>query len=216
MAHIPFGFISLILFWIPVAVQKGSPLHRKVGKLYYATMWVVAISSIFLSICNLIMGKTEAAMFLGYLSIITAYPLWYSYEILHQKKEWSNRYFIIRKIFLAVLFISALVMVYMGAFVFKFQGMGVVMVFFGVIAIPSGREFMMTKNKATIVEQKLKMHIQGTIISGIAAYTAFFAFGGSRVLMQTLQLDQRWMILAWTLPTIMGTVYSRYMKTKYG
>jgi len=43
--HIPCGFLSLILFWIPVGVKKGSPLHRKVGKLYYLTMWIVVITS---------------------------------------------------------------------------------------------------------------------------------------------------------------------------
>jgi len=61
-------------------------------------------------------------------------------------------------------------------------------------------------------ETRLKMHIQGTIITGIAAYTAFAAFGGSRILMKVFQLDAQWMMVPWILPSILGFAYSRYMK----
>ena len=97
--HIPFGALSLILFWIPVGVKKGSPVHRKVGWYYYITMWIVVVTAFLLSVCNTMLGKYLAAMYLGYLSIITAYPLWYSYEILRQKKEWTDTYFMMRKVF---------------------------------------------------------------------------------------------------------------------
>ena len=213
--HIPFGFLSLILFWIPVGVKKGSPMHRKVGKYYYFTMWLVLISSFVMSICNVIMGKYIAAMFLGYLTIITSYPLWYSYEILFQKREWSKRYFMIRKSFLLVLAITAIGMTLLGAIQFQFKGMGTMMVFFGLLAIPSARDFFLTKEKAMNKETKLKMHIQGTIISGIAAYTAFFAFGGSRILIEVLHLHHQWMMVPWLVPTVLGLIYSRYMKKKY-
>jgi len=43
--HIPFGTLSLILFWIPVGVKKGGTIHRKVGWYYYYCMWGVLVSS---------------------------------------------------------------------------------------------------------------------------------------------------------------------------
>ncbi len=156
-----------------------------------------------------------AAMYLGYLAIITAYPLWYSYEILNQNKEWSDRYFNIRKVFVTLLFLTGAGMFLLGAIKFKFQGMGTMMVFFGLLGIPAGKDIFMTKAKAMNQETKLKMHIQGTIISGIAAYTAFFAFGGSRILIGVLQMDHQWMVVPWIAPTLLGVIYSRYMKRKY-
>ena len=213
--HIPFGIISLILFWIPVGVKKGSLVHRKVGRYYYNSMWVVLISSLLLSICNTIMGRYLAALYLGYLTLITAYPLWYSYEILNQDRAWSDRYFFKRKVFLGVLFISGLGMILLGALKYHFAGMGTMMVFFGLLVMPSGRDFLMTKAKAMNKETKLKMHIQGTIISGIAAYTAFFAFGGAQIMVGMLQMDAQWMVVPWILPTLLGFTYAWFMKRKY-
>ena len=213
--HIPAGFLSLILFWIPVGMQKGSPMHRKVGKYYYYTMWTVLGSSFFLSICNVLLTKYIAALYLGYLTIITAYPLWYSYEILQQKQEWSDRYFLIRKIFSTVLFFSGIGMILLGAIKYNFQGMGTMMVFFGLLVLPSGRDMLMTKAKAMNKETKLRMHIQGTIISGIAAYTAFFAFGGARILIEVLHMHHQWMMVPWIAPSILGFLYMRFMRKKY-
>lgn len=215
MIHIPVGTLSLILFWIPVGVKKGSPLHRKVGRYYYYCMWMVLVTAFLLCINNLMMGNYIAAAFLGYLSIITSYPLWYSYEILNQDKVWTHTYFQIRRIFSILIFISSIAMFLLGAIKFNFRNMGGVMAFFGLLGIPAIRDILMTLEKANQKETKLKMHIQGTIISGIAAYTAFFAFGGSRFLMGVLHLDAQWMILPWTLPTLMGIAYMRYMKKKY-
>ncbi len=215
MIHIPVGTLSLILFWIPVGVKKGSPLHRKVGRYYYYCMWMVLVTAFLLCINNLIMGNCVAAAFLGYLTVITSYPLWYSYEILNQDKVWTDTYFRVRKIFSILIFLSSIAMFLLGAIKYNFRDMGGVMTFFGLLGIPAIRDIMMTKEQATNKETKLKMHIQGTIISGIAAYTAFFAFGGSRFLMGVLHLDAQWMILPWTLPTLMGIVYMRYMSKKY-
>jgi len=178
-------------------------------------MWGVLVSSALLSISNTIMGNYMAAIFLGYLTIITSFPLWYSLEILRQKKEWTARYFTIRKVFLGTMFTAGLALVLIGIFVFHFKNMGMVMVFFGVIGVNSIRELLLTRDQAMVKETRIRMHIRGTIISGIAAYTAFFAFGGQRILMNVLMLDAQWMVLPWTLPTVLGLIYSRYMQRKY-
>lgn len=213
--HIPFGILSLILFWIPVGLQKGSTMHRKVGRYYFFCMWMVLLSSLLLSICNTLLQKYLAAMYLGYLTIITAYPLWYANEILKQPGEWSARYFRIRKVFVTVLFCSGLGMILLGGLKYHFLGMGTMMGFFGLLALPAGRDIFMSKAKAMQKETRLKMHIQGTIISGIAAYTAFFAFGGSRILIEQLHMHHQWMVIPWVLPTLLGVTYSRYMKRRW-
>ena len=83
------------------------------------------------------------------------------------------------------------------------------------LGIPAGRDAFMTKSRAMDKESRLKMHIQGTIISGIAAYTAFFAFGGSRLMIDVLHVHHQWMVVPWLLPTVLGLIYSGFMKRKY-
>ena len=125
------------------------------------------------------------------------------------KKEWSERYFRFRRIFVMTLFVSGVGMILLGGIRYHFLGMGTMMGFFGLLAIPSGRDVWMTKAKAMAKETRMKMHIQGTIISGIAAYTAFFAFGGARI------IHHQWMVIPWILPTLLGLIYVRYMKKKH-
>ena len=213
--HIPFGVLSLLLFWVPIGLPKGSKHHRSFGRYYFYSMWVVVVTALLLSVCNLILDRMMAALYLGFLSIITAYPLWYANEILKQKEVWTNRYFITRKVFSAVLFASGLGMLLLGGIKFHFLGMGTMMGFFGLLAIPAFRDLMMSKPKAMLKEKRMKMHIQGTIISGIAAYTAFSAFGGSRIMVELLHMHHQWMVIPWILPTVLGLTYSRFMKRRY-
>jgi hypothetical protein len=121
----------------------------------------------------------------------------------------------IRKIFVTVLFTSGLGMILLGSIKYHFLGMGTMMAFFGLLALPAGRDILMSKVIAMNREKKLRMHIQGTIISGIAAYTAFFAFGGSRIMVGMLHMHQQWMMIPWIAPTLLGLLYTWYMKRKY-
>ena len=207
--HIPAGVLSLILFWIPVMTKKGGSIHRKVGKLYYWAMWIVQISAVLLCVVNVFKGSYVSAAFLGFLAILTAYPLWYSYEILQQKKIWTDSYFKKRRAFAWLLFGASVCMV-VGAVYLQFKGAGVLMAFFGALGIPAWRDARLTIEAAMKEETRIKMHIKGTIISGIAAYTAFLAFGG-RALLSNI-LHGYWQVLPWILPTIIGITIIRIME----
>jgi len=210
--HIPAGTLSLILFWIPVLVKKGGKIHRKAGRIYYWCMWIVQVTALLLCFTNLMMGNIISASFLGFLAILTGYPLWYSYEILQQKKVWTDTYFKARKMFAWVLFLASMGMV-VGAVLLKFQGAGILMIFFGLLGIPAIKDALMKKEAAMKKENRIAMHIQGTIISGIAAYTAFLSFGG-RTLFGDL-LPGMLQVIPWIAPTIIGVIFIRVMKRKY-
>ena len=147
------------------------------GDIIIWMMWIVVVTSSLLSLNNFVHGHYIAAAFLGYLGILTAYPLWYSYEILQQKQEWSEHYYRLRKIFSWTLFIASMCMLG-GAIYLSFRNEGILMAFFGLIGAPAIRDALMSKSNAKDKEKKITMHVSGTIITGIAAYTAFLAFGG--------------------------------------
>ena len=70
----------------------------------------------------------------------------------------------------------------------------------------------------TLVERpdrKARMiaHFNGLIGSGIGVYTAFFAFGGSRLLGEIL--TGNWQVVPWILPAIIGTIVINRLERSY-
>ena len=84
--HVTFGFTSLVLFWLPVFLKKGGKGHFIIGKLYVVAMWIVVATAALLSVKNVIIGKYFMSAFLGFISLITANPLWYGMAILKKKQ----------------------------------------------------------------------------------------------------------------------------------
>ncbi len=56
-------------------------------------------------------------------------------------------------------------------------------------------------------------HMKNMIISGIAAYTAFLAFGG-RTLLGNI-FTGYWMVIPWVAPTFIGIFAMRYLEKYY-
>ena len=46
--HIALGAVALLLYWVPVIVRKGSPVHINAGKIFYYLMLTVSGSGIIL------------------------------------------------------------------------------------------------------------------------------------------------------------------------
>ena len=215
--HIPVGVISLGLFWIILFTKKGGKLHRKAGKYFFSLMWIVLATSFLMSICILATGRPLVGVVLAYLTILISYPLWYSPRILRQHKVWSKKYFRTRQIFLAVISLSALALAVpvvsnkIPAFSLELK---VIVVFFALLGLLMGQNLRLSFTKAMEKESKLKMHIRGTIISGIAAHTAFFVFRTNHMV-QLYDISPYWRILAWLVPFVLGVTYIFRLSKKY-
>lgn len=208
-SHIGVGTLSLIVFWIPIFVKKGGDIHVKIGKVYVYLMWYVVITAVLLSIKNLIIGQYIFAAFLGFLSIITAHPLWYGMIIVKHKKVIPASVQRINKILNWMLFLGGLGLL-IWSIILKVQGMAILLMVFGLIGIFSSIPLVFGKSQA---KNWLAEHIQGLLGTGIAAYTAFFAFGGSRLLGHIFV--NQLIIIPWILPTIIGVIGMRYYKRKF-
>lgn len=212
MIHIAAGSISLILFWIPVIVKKGSKIHNSVGRWYVYMMTIVVISAALLSIKNVIIQEYEAAAFLGYLAILTAYPLWHGRNILKHKKVMSDQFMLIRKSFNWALLLGAIgLLIY--AYCLEFRQQGPLMVIFALLGLSSSKDIL--KSNARLKEEAhwIIIHLEGMVVSGIAAYTAFFAFGGNTFFREVL--PGQMMIIPWILPTVIGVTIMKVMKKRY-
>lgn len=200
--HVTSGFASLILFWIPAFTRKGGLSHRKLGIVYVWFMWIVVITAALLSFVNIYDGEIDAAIFLGYLSLITANPLWFGVAILKAKKGMSPVLKTRQRIFNIAIFIGGIGLLAYG--IIRPSGAAILMIIFGIIGVFTSFQIIRDLRTGRLERSWFLEHYQGLIISGIAAYTAFFAFGGRQFFGSFL--SGYWQVVPWVLPTILGSV----------
>jgi uncharacterized membrane protein len=205
--HIISGGISLILFWIAICTRKGSTVHRKVGRYYVNAMWIVVFTAMLLSVHNLISGAPTLGFFLGFLALLTANPLWHGVASLEQKRTVSLSYRRKSLQFELALGLAGL-MLCIYAFSVEHQTFKILMIIFGVLGMLSLPRAVSAWRTPQDKINWTAEHIEGMFSTGIAAYTAFFAFGG-RTLFQDW-LPGMWMVVPWITPAIIGTIGIRW------
>ncbi|MGK0363491.1 MAG: hypothetical protein ACI85O_000536 [Saprospiraceae bacterium] len=210
--HIFFAFGSLIIFWIPVFTKLGGDMHRKTGKAYVICMWIVVFTSIWLSINNILEGHYQASIFLGFIAMITANPLWYGMAVLKHKKGLTKSYNYKQMAFNLLIFLCGGALVLLGLSISPENG-GILMIIFGILGLATGGVIIKDLRTPPTESNWFITHMRGMVISGIATYTAFFAFGG-RTLFENI-LTGYWMILPWVAPTVIGIFIMRRMRIKY-
>lgn len=199
--HVSFGFTSLVLFWLPVFLKKGGKAHRVTGKLYVYAMWVVVGTAALLSVKNVIIGKYFMAAFLGFISLITANPLWYGMAILNKKKVKSSlrgrMYYEIAILIYSVALLSA------GFYgVWAGNSANILLFIFGGLGLTALPTILQLREADPAKTDKIKEHMIGLLTSGIAAYTAFFVFGGYTWMEKIL--PGTWQVLPWVAPGVLG------------
>jgi uncharacterized membrane protein len=210
--HVVAGFTSLALFFIPAFARKGGKLHNMVGRWYVYGMWTVVATALLLCAARLYQGHFVQALFLGFLALLTSGPLYHGIAVLRNKQRPSAK---MQKTYLAFEITLAIAGTYLAGAGLGWWGPGghALLIIFGilgmVITIPGlidryrGRE----KEYDWLVE-----HFSGLLITAVAAFTAFFAFGGRRIFGNLFEGNLE--IIAWVAPTILGVAFIRYYKWK--
>lgn len=221
-AHVLAGFMALIVFWVPAFTRKGGVNHRRVGRLYVNLMWLVVVTAIILSVKNAFIGRTQMAVFLGFLAILTAKPLWLGIAVLDSKRSMGRAYHN-AIIWLNIIVVTAgLGLIAYGvslggkgnaALMYVFGGLGVTgLVDLWVYAAPI---FGIEPTREDQRMRWMKEHISNMGVSGIAAHTAFLAFGANSVLPQSYVGEGGLGLAAWVSPTIIGVIAIRWSVRKY-
>ena len=209
--HVIAGTASLILFWIPVFVRKQKGLHTVVGKWYVYCMWTVVITAFLLSTKNFAIGRYNIAFLLGFLSLVTANPLWYAIGVMKSKKAYSKSYLLTYLILhISTVLFGGSLLVY-GLF-FVATSAKYLMIIFGTLAVLDIRVLLSMREMKSSKPDWYRVHYSGMITTAIAAYTAFFAFGGSRFLDNLL--TNEWQLIPWIFPTVIGITCIRIMNRR--
>lgn len=208
--HVSAGFISIFLFWLPMITKKGSKLHKKSGKLYVYAMWVVTITAAILSAKNVLIGDYPTAIFLGFISLITAKPLWHGISILNKGADLEK----IRKIKTALNFGIVGWAIFMLIYATLYPSFwNVLMYIFAILGFTALPELIRGLKKVTITRNKIQIHAIEMTTTAISAYTAFFAFGGREFFSSFLTGSL--MIIPWVLPGVLGGIANVYFGKKY-
>lgn len=229
-AHIGIGLLAIIAFWIPVATKKGSRLHVRAGQFYSWTMYGVVATAFTMCIMVLVdpigviagtqfLEPDEAwrlqararsfSSFLLMLSLLVLSALRHGLMSLQLKtdadilRRGSHRALII------ALGVVSIIVGYFGVT----QGQVLSMVFAVLGINGSIQMFRDTLRTSWTPGERIFAHLNGLLGTGIGAYTAVFAFGGSRLLSELLPGQLQ--VIPWVAPAIVGTIMISRMKERY-
>ena len=94
------------------------------------------------------------------------------------------------------------------------QNMQLLLIIFGALSVSASVSMLRESRIAKLTaNQRIIAHFSGLIGTGIGAYTALFAFGGSRLLSQVL--SGQWQVIPWIAPAIIGTIAIRRTQRQY-
>ncbi|RUO40392.1 hypothetical protein [Idiomarina aquatica] len=227
--HILAGVIAMMLFWIPITTRKGGLNHRRFGQAYTITMYTVAASAILMSVMVLIAPEyfkagwyaesTNPAQLtrniygfwtlLLVLSLLTYTAVNQAMLALKTKRDRSlarQAHHIIAPV---ALFIASLVLLAQAINGTVNQILGYVFSIFGIISAIQVLHYAYSKRVAA--NRWLIEHLSSMCGSGIAVYTAFFAFGARHVLSELGQ----WQLIFWIAPGLLGGIAIHVWTRKY-
>ena len=117
----------------------------------------------------------------------------------------------IRKVLLtATVIIGAAFVIW--SIILGLRGQAILLLIFGCLGLTSLPLALKSYEQANEHANWLMNHIEGMIGTGIAAYTAFLAFGGSRLFSDIFTGPLT--AIPWVIPTIVGAIAIRVMKKK--
>ena len=210
--HVIAGFSSLILFFVPAVARKGGAAHNRFGRYYVYGMWTVVVTAFLLSVINYFDGREMIAILLGFLAVLTARPLYYGLAVLRHKRGPSTRMKRIDLGFRAVLAVASPYLIGAGLGWWG-PGESPLFIVFAVLGIASSWPTLIGELRQRKTSHNWLMeHIGEMIATAIAAFTAFFVFGGVRLFgdLFTGSLS----VVVWTAPTVLGVIFSQWYKRR--
>lgn len=200
-AHAFFGGLGLISGIGSMIVKKGSPLHKKMGKVFSISMVVNSIISLPVA-C---MPNHENA-FLFLIGVFTIYLVLSGNRSLTFKPRKKKKAELADFLISGGMFLSAFVMIAIGSYRYFVGTNGILFLFFGIggLLLTLGDYLFFKKYPGEETEMKwLRNHISRMMGALIASITAFLIVG-----LSTNSL------FAWMLPSVVGTFFIIYWQRK--
>jgi uncharacterized membrane protein len=207
--HYAIGVLALLCFWTSAFSRKGSPLHKRVGKIYLLTMVGILLTSIPLVTALLWNGRIFNGSFLAYLFVITSTSLWLSWRAIRDKRQ-PTRYF--GRVYQTLAVINLLA----GGAVLALGLSKAQLVFaaFSLVGLLNGVSMLRNiRNPPTHPQWWLREHLAAMGGNGIATHIAFSLIGLPKLLPA---VNAEWLNIAgWIGPLVIGVVGISWASRKY-
>lgn len=226
--HVLFGSAALLLLWFPIYSKKGSAEHKRFGRYYTSSMYMVAISGALMATLVLlfpveiygakynITAENAAEFsqkirvffwFLLYLSLLTATSLRHGLLVLEGKRDKTSV-----KVPLHLAMLVAMVLGGPMLFALGWVNEQKLPMIFGTLGTILGLNMLRYSLSDEVTPNGwLIEHLSALGGTGIGAYTAFFAFGG-RTLLQNFGDFQ---LFFWIAPGVIGSIAISWASRKY-
>lgn len=205
IVHIVGGGIGLVSMFVPLSTRKGSPAHRRFGKVFAISMIVAGLSGLAISIAQLAVpwafgGDLEQirgrGLFLGTIGLLMLAAVQQMLRALDRKRQAAPKPTALDLGLPIVLLLAGVVTALVGARngAFLLVGFGALGVFTATLHLRFVRRPLRTP-KAWWYQ-----HMLGSMIAIISAVTAFAVFGGRRWLGQLVPEPYAWTM--WVGPSV--------------
>ncbi len=209
LAHVGVGTLALISFWIAGLARKGSPLHKRTGKVYLLAMLGILLTAIPMSAMFFAKNRPGIGVFLAYLVVITGTTVWLSWRSIRLKREiqvfHNARY---RQV--AVLNVVAGLAVFgiglslESMLLSTFCWVGVLL---GIGMLRQARKLPAAPN------WWLKEHYGAMLGNGVATHVAFLGIGLNGFL---ASFGLPWLqLIPWIAPVVVSVIAGLYLDRKY-
>lgn len=212
-AHIAFGGVGLVAFWIAVSARKGSTRHKQLGRIFkwsaYIMLGAAGIALIIRFAGMILDGRTpaEEPYWFGLLFLLSQLVVMVFVTVRHgvlalEHKAHPEALHTPLNAGLAWLSITFSALLVGYAIVFTPFNM-MVLIALGLVGIFSGRDTLryLGGSKTGPLAWKIE-HLGAMLGAGIAYHTAFAVFGMNRI--ADLALEGWLLLVPWLLPTVVG------------
>lgn len=210
-AHVVTGATGLLSMWVPVVTRKGSPNHKRWGRVFVGAMLATGTIAVGISLVSLSYPiethpwSDDAPMIRGlfgwmmlYLGILTVALAWHSYVTIRYKTDRAKYATRFNLALQAIMAIAALNCAVQGLLISQYLMVGIAIP--GLAAAVLNSIYLLDKDPPP--KEWLVQHFRGGIGAGISVYTAFFAFGAVNTI-PALAFNP----VLWALPTVLGVGY---------
>jgi hypothetical protein len=228
--HVCIGSMVLIIFWLPFFTKKGDKRHRFIGKFFTNGMYAMAVSGVVMSslvlfdplavrypnggfdpdlLENIKLQNRISAGFLFTLSVLVFNNVRQAVLVLKAK---AQRELLKTPAHLAGIGFLSLLGVTLGVLAVYYQAL--LFGLFAALCLANSAGMFRYVFKQEILEREwIIVHLTNICAAGIAAYTAFFVFGGRQLLAGIFTGNLQ--VITWIMPAIIGTIAISILSKKY-
>ncbi|NNK48536.1 MAG: hypothetical protein HKP01_06665 [Gemmatimonadetes bacterium] len=229
-AHMGFGFVGLMAFWIPVVTRKGSIGHVRFGTVFLWCVYGIAASAFIATSHEMYLAIRSGggpatdpsgfgfAIFLFYIALITLASGRHGYRVVETKNDPTEINTTAHRL-LAIASMAGSVITIAYALLF-WSGLSIIFLALGPIGIGIGSSMLRYMRDPAVSKMAWWYEHMGAMLgAGVAFHTAFVVFGAQRLFDYAGSLGAlAW--LPWVLPASVGIpasiIWTRYYRRKFG